>query len=532
MSEIIEITQPTYNVTNPVDIATLIIEGVGIQGPAGVGVPAGGSTNQVLGKASGADFDTLWVNQTGGGGGVSIGDAIGGASVSGGLLTTDSSGDLSEDSNLRWDGTELIVSGGGNGFYTEGHMTAVGDITSIGGVFTGVGSGLSGVPLSVGVNVDGADNDGVLYAGGSGNLITDPGFTFTSGVLTVPSIVGDGSGLINLPNPFVVGATVSGAVPNAVLFVDGSQSLQADSTQLSWNGTDFLVTGNVEATSLSGDGASVTNVAALTAEELVNGGGNIAWDGGTNWIFQGGLLDNGSTWSIDAFGIITASNVKTNFVQDSSGLDSIQVLDRQLLRTDTTTSIDWGGDKLFYSDGSTVALDWSTTGVVTINPTLNTAISIDDNGSQINFNATNGYNFGGGPITADGTNITNVPLVIGAAISGWTAFANLISDGSGFLTSSFKSYYISGNVAMDLSSVTANQLVIGDPAFALTGANIHVDNDTNSIYFTAEQHGFFGAAAVGQPTGGAATAGASYTSAEQAMIQTLWDNARVLGLMT
>ncbi|MGA0848169.1 MAG: hypothetical protein ACO3PY_06150, partial [Pontimonas sp.] len=41
----------------------------GADGADGVGVPAGGTTGQVLGKASGADYDTAWVDQTGGGGG-------------------------------------------------------------------------------------------------------------------------------------------------------------------------------------------------------------------------------------------------------------------------------------------------------------------------------------------------------------------------------------------------------------------------------------------------------------------------------
>lgn len=41
----------------------------GPQGPAGVGVPAGGATGQVLAKASSTNFDTEWVDQSGGGGG-------------------------------------------------------------------------------------------------------------------------------------------------------------------------------------------------------------------------------------------------------------------------------------------------------------------------------------------------------------------------------------------------------------------------------------------------------------------------------
>lgn len=41
----------------------------GPPGPPGVGVPPGGATGQVLTKASGADYDTEWRNQTGGSGG-------------------------------------------------------------------------------------------------------------------------------------------------------------------------------------------------------------------------------------------------------------------------------------------------------------------------------------------------------------------------------------------------------------------------------------------------------------------------------
>lgn len=40
----------------------------GPQGPAGQGVPTGGTIGQVLAKASGTDYDTEWVNQSGGGG--------------------------------------------------------------------------------------------------------------------------------------------------------------------------------------------------------------------------------------------------------------------------------------------------------------------------------------------------------------------------------------------------------------------------------------------------------------------------------
>ena len=52
----------------------------GQQGPAGQGVPAGGTAGQVLAKKSGADYDTEWTDQTGGGGGGGSGN-IGGENI-------------------------------------------------------------------------------------------------------------------------------------------------------------------------------------------------------------------------------------------------------------------------------------------------------------------------------------------------------------------------------------------------------------------------------------------------------------------
>ena len=57
----------------------------GPAGPAGKGVPAGGTAGQVLAKKSATDYDTEWVDQTGGGGGgggtvsVEVGDTVTGA---------------------------------------------------------------------------------------------------------------------------------------------------------------------------------------------------------------------------------------------------------------------------------------------------------------------------------------------------------------------------------------------------------------------------------------------------------------------
>ena len=69
----------------------------GPTGPAGVGVPSGGSSGQVLAKASGSDYDTEWI--TGGGGG--------GSTTLDGLNDTDITA-VASGEVLKWNGTDWI----------------------------------------------------------------------------------------------------------------------------------------------------------------------------------------------------------------------------------------------------------------------------------------------------------------------------------------------------------------------------------------------------------------------------------------
>lgn len=64
-----------------------------VPGPAGEGVPTGGTTGQVLAKASGTDYDTEWVAQTGGGGGGGATNLAYTASPTGGTVTSDTGTD-------------------------------------------------------------------------------------------------------------------------------------------------------------------------------------------------------------------------------------------------------------------------------------------------------------------------------------------------------------------------------------------------------------------------------------------------------
>lgn len=65
----------------------------GATGPAGPGLAAGGTTGQVLAKLSAADYDTEWIDQTGGGtGATNLGYT---ASPTGGIVTSDTGTDAS-----------------------------------------------------------------------------------------------------------------------------------------------------------------------------------------------------------------------------------------------------------------------------------------------------------------------------------------------------------------------------------------------------------------------------------------------------
>lgn len=76
----------------------------GPTGPAGPGVPTGGSAGQVLAKSSGDDYDTEWVNQSGGGGSYTLPPAtantLGGVKIGSGV-------------NVTSDGTISVTGGGG-----------------------------------------------------------------------------------------------------------------------------------------------------------------------------------------------------------------------------------------------------------------------------------------------------------------------------------------------------------------------------------------------------------------------------------
>jgi len=108
----IEITEETPVELSIVEDTPIEIELVatGPAGADGVGVPTGGTTGQVLAKDSNADYDTEWVDQTGGGGSMEIGTEVLGATPLR-ALSVDENGDLT-DAYLSLAPFEVDLGGG------------------------------------------------------------------------------------------------------------------------------------------------------------------------------------------------------------------------------------------------------------------------------------------------------------------------------------------------------------------------------------------------------------------------------------
>ena len=91
----------------------------GPQGDPGPGVPAGGTAGQVLSKVDGTDYNAAWSDPAGGG--VAIGDAIGGATA-GRVLYVGAGGALDDDPGLNYAGGSARRLNIGKSTFGAGHL--------------------------------------------------------------------------------------------------------------------------------------------------------------------------------------------------------------------------------------------------------------------------------------------------------------------------------------------------------------------------------------------------------------------------
>ena len=151
-----------------------------------------------------------------GGGGVSIGDAIGGASANQ-ILITDGSGNLSERPNI------LTSSGGGSNFLADD------------GTYKAVSTG-----VSLGDAIGGASANQLLTTDGSGNLSERPNILTSSGGGS--NFLADDGTYKAVSASISIGDAVGSSIANTVLFVDAAGNLGNDN-RLLYQGGFFYHTG-------------------------------------------------------------------------------------------------------------------------------------------------------------------------------------------------------------------------------------------------------------------------------------------------
>ena len=205
------ITDETISARSATIAYTRVTSSAVLTGPKGVGVPTGGTTGQVLAKIDGTDYNTEWVDQSGGGGSSAWGDITGTLSnqtdlqtaldgkastshahavndLSDVTITTPSTGQVLKYNGSAWvNGTDSTGSGGG-GDSTWGSITGtLSDQTDLQTALDGKLS-TSGGTITAG-DLDITDGNINLTTGNlnlvSGHITqTDGSFTTDGGILS------------------------------------------------------------------------------------------------------------------------------------------------------------------------------------------------------------------------------------------------------------------------------------------------------------------------------------------------------------
>lgn len=314
----------TANVTPQVVTASLGVAGA--QGAAGVGVPAGGTTGQVLEKNSNTSYDTLWATPAAGGvtsfnsrsgvvlaatGDYSIG-MISGAGTLASLNSVDLSGSLATGilaaarfpaltgdvtttaGNLT---TALAIVNSNVGSFTNANITV-----NAKGLVTAAANGSSGAPG--GSNTYIQYNNAGAFAGSSNLTWTNSSNTLNIGIITGTSIGPDSAvfgGAVTVNN---YGA--SGFISFQVLDANGRQALLIDANDIPGNG-DYVQTmnnvlddgaGNSSSTgTYTNTGGKITIGGAFSAAPVITFNGTspatLTWTNSSKVL---NFRDNGATY--------------------------------------------------------------------------------------------------------------------------------------------------------------------------------------------------------------------------------------------
>lgn len=325
-----------------------------------------------------------------------------------------------------------------------------------------------------------------------------------------------------------------------VLFATGTSTVGQDNAFSYDAATHKLTTALLTVSSSDGLGTAVA-LNQLADQGVIKTGGILAI--GTSSAHALSLVTNGSLrLQISSAGAITLNSLTTNGLVKTSGGTG-------LLSIDTTTYLSTG-----------VAAS-------TYQPLLSlTATNVLFSGGGATVSQDNAFNYASGTHTLTATNIATNVVTVDTAVQGGAgsilvlrnaaspttaialAGANIQVTGDVVPTSTFTQNF--GSATYPWNNVTTEYVtggisglnLNGSPtininagiggALSLDGAGGTVGGTGTTIGSASDRVGFFAAAPVARQTGGAATAGGSYTATEQGMINRMYSALRNYGLLT
>lgn len=316
----------------------------GPQGPAGQGVPVGGTTNQVLAKASGANYDTQWVNV--GVGSVTSVDASGGVgiSVTGGPIVSSGTFTITNTAPdqivaLSGAGTATI-----SGTYPNFTITAndqyTGTVTSV-NLTAGTGISVSGGPItsSGSINVVNTAPDQVVSLTGTGTTTitgTYPNFTISSADQysgTVTSVN------MTVPTGFTISGNPITSAGTLALAMASGYAIPTTASQANW---DSAYNDKINSASVTG---TTTKTLTLTQQD----GGTIT----ASWTdIDTGLTSVGLTMP-SAFNVVNSPLTSNGTIAvTGAGTPSQYVRGDGSLADFPTSPVGGGASVSYYLNGS------------------------------------------------------------------------------------------------------------------------------------------------------------------------------------